>query len=227
MTTPFTRSAFRQLTAIALTILVWCAGAAPALAQDRDSGDSGQSSGRKRLILRHRPGAAERLAQRLAGHEDRVRRRLTGIDAIAVDVHAEDADNLARDPDVLGVSPDAIVTVDSHKSSSGGNKGSSGNKGSGGKRGSRGNKGSGETEIELRSFLDTLTLRKMLGVHASLTGKGVGVAVVDSGVASTVDLYGRVVAFYDFTDAASPTPSDEYGHGTHIAGLIAGSGKSS
>jgi serine protease AprX len=61
-----------------------------------------------------------------------------------------------------------------------------------------------------------------------LTGRGVGVAVVDSGVYPHPDLAGRIVAAIDFTSLA-PTVSniplnDLGGHGTHVAGLIAGDG---
>src|SRR5207247_5449736 len=64
-----------------------------------------------------------------------------------------------------------------------------------------------------------------------LTGKGVGIAVVDSGVAAHPDLAGRIVAAIDFT-SASPTVStvplgDPGGHGTHVAGLAAGDGTAS
>jgi serine protease AprX len=61
-----------------------------------------------------------------------------------------------------------------------------------------------------------------------VTGRGVGVAVVDSGVYAHPDLAGRIVAAIDFT-SATPTVSniplnDLGGHGTHVAGLIAGDG---
>jgi serine protease AprX len=61
-----------------------------------------------------------------------------------------------------------------------------------------------------------------------VTGRGVGVAVVDSGVYPHPDLFGRIVAAIDFTSQA-PTVSniplsDLGGHGTHVAGLIAGDG---
>jgi len=61
-----------------------------------------------------------------------------------------------------------------------------------------------------------------------VTGQGVGVAIVDSGVYPHPDLAGRIVASIDFT-TASPTVSststgDPGGHGTHVAGLVAGDG---
>ena len=62
-------------------------------------------------------------------------------------------------------------------------------------------------------------------------GRGVGVAVIDSGIYGHPDLAGRIVAAVDFTSAAptvSSTPlGDPGGHGTHVAGLIAGDGTAS
>jgi serine protease AprX len=63
------------------------------------------------------------------------------------------------------------------------------------------------------------------------TGKGVGVAVIDTGIAgeladfraSAKDTTSRVVATAVVNPAAT-TATDLYGHGTHIAGLIAGNG---
>ena len=68
--------------------------------------------------------------------------------------------------------------------------------------------------------------------QSGYTGAGIGVALIDSGVASHPDLNGgflglsRVVYNQSFVPGTS-SPNDQYGHGTHVAGLIAGNGSSS
>ena len=68
--------------------------------------------------------------------------------------------------------------------------------------------------------------------QSGYTGKGIGVAVIDSGVSSHPDLNGgflgssRVVWNQSFVPG-NASPNDQFGHGTHIAGLIAGNGASS
>ena len=57
--------------------------------------------------------------------------------------------------------------------------------------------------------------------HATATGRGAVVAVIDTGVnQSHPDLQGRLLPGYDFVQNDS-TPQDGDGHGTHITGIVA------
>lgn len=59
-----------------------------------------------------------------------------------------------------------------------------------------------------------------------LYGSGIGIAVLDSGIyphPDFTDNSSRILAFHDFVNHRE-MPYDDNGHGTHIAGIIAGSG---
>ncbi|MCA9795954.1 MAG: S8 family peptidase, partial [Candidatus Eremiobacteraeota bacterium] len=72
--------------------------------------------------------------------------------------------------------------------------------------------------LESPRFLTPLT--------QTYTGKGVGIAVIDTGIYPHPDMaypHQRIVAFQDFVNGKS-VPYDDNGHGTHVAGDAAGSG---
>lgn len=82
------------------------------------------------------------------------------------------------------------------------------------------------------SFLESVGIDRLWSVLGrSATGRGVTVAVVDTGIAgglpdfrtSRNDTTSRVVASV-VTNPDATTEDDRYGHGTHVAGLIAGDG---
>jgi len=58
------------------------------------------------------------------------------------------------------------------------------------------------------------------------TGQGVTVAVLDTGIDNLPDFAGRLIGGVDLTGGRNPF-QDSYGHGTFVAGLIAGNGSSS
>jgi serine protease AprX len=63
-------------------------------------------------------------------------------------------------------------------------------------------------------------------LFADDTGQGVTVAVIDTGIDDLPDFAGRLIGGVDLSGGNDPF-QDDYGHGTFVAGLIAGDGASS
>jgi len=62
-----------------------------------------------------------------------------------------------------------------------------------------------------------------IGSISGVTGQGIGVAVVDSGISPHSALANKVVENISFVTGDSSV-LDAFGHGTHVAGIIAGTG---
>jgi serine protease AprX len=186
----------------------------------------------QRVIIRVQPGTLSSVRSLLTSHGDNVLAEHGAIDALTVIVHADDLAALDAGQSIISVSTDAVIRA------------------KGGLLGGL----LGVVVETVGTVVDTVVsvasllvntggtlldpaecygpavpprvLRETLGLSGSLSGKGVGVAVIDSGLEMSDEFHGRVSAFYDFTGGktAQATPSDAFGHGTHVAGTIGGSG---
>src|SRR3989344_2604519 len=82
------------------------------------------------------------------------------------------------------------------------------------------------TKLVNSSLLNTLRVK---GTY-NLTGKGIGVCLLDTGVDYNLPSLGgglgkKVLTGYDFaSEPDDNNPMDDNGHGTHLAGIIAGNG---
>ena len=64
-------------------------------------------------------------------------------------------------------------------------------------------------------------------VHrAGITGSGITAAILDTGISRHPDYRERIMAFRDFVNG-KPSCYDDASHGTHVAGILGGSGRSS
>ncbi len=151
-----------------------------------------------RVLVRVQNGAAGRVARQLAAFGATTKDSTTPDLLVAADVTATALDALSRNPDVLHLSSDArLASLDTKLLSQNMLL---------------------ATEGLLATRPDGQTVRSI-----SYTGKNVGVALIDSGLTPNGDL--NDVTFYDFTqNGKKVAPYDDYGHGTHVSGLMGSGG---
>ena len=148
-------------------------------------------------IAQFKPRVSERRARTLVRrHHGRVTNRLPAINGLAIRLPARHARALRRSRQVLN------VTLDARVRSTGVDGGSL-----------------------ATTYPRTVGADKLWA--AGITGKGVGVAVIDSGLSGSLPDFkdadgssrvtGNVIA-----SSGATRPGDNVGHGTHVAGIIAG-----
>src|SRR5579863_4676309 len=68
------------------------------------------------------------------------------------------------------------------------------------------------------------TVNAAAALTAGYTGAGIGVAVIDSGMADITDFHAQNSRIVYQASFVSGSPTDQWGHGTHVAGLIGSNG---
>ena len=125
-------------------------------------------------------------------------RPLPLIGGVVADLGPRQAAALRRDPAVRAITPNARVRTRSAATKD----------------------ADGVAKAQKTAFTDAI--RATDAWKAGVDGSGVGVAVLDTGIQGDLaDFGGRVIASAVVNPGAT-TAGDRYGHGTHVAGLVAG-----
>jgi len=182
------------------------------------------------IIIRAKTVAdLELLKQALVAHGDVIEAEHPEINAITVVVHGDDVLPIAEFGGTVSVSENAVVKAGAVSQGQARKQAKAKAKKATRKAAARksNNKRTTKASTKVVEFLGDA--RKMQGLGTGMpTGKGVGVAVIDSGIDFSDDFYAVITGFYDFTQGDYPVPAvpyDDYGHGTFIASLIANQGK--
>ena len=154
------------------------------------------------VIVRARPRAERRIEAAVRHLGGTVRLRLPLINGFAATMPSAALEQLRRTPGVISVSPDRRIQPLGQSYSA------------------------YDASSDLGSMYNvTLMTGAQAYWKAGFTGKGVDVALIDSGVAPVDGLAGRIVSAADLSfesQASNLSYLDSFGHGTHMAGIIAG-----
>lgn len=196
---------------LALTLLAGI-GPTPVFAQRGKLDDHLQrlaktKSGTNRVdvIVKVRGDSLGQVADKMRRRGDKIRSSHPSVEALAAEVRRDGLAALAADPAVERVSLDAPVTP-------------------------FGRPQKARKSYKAPTAPAVNVLRETLGLtDVAYSGWGIGVAIIDSGIQPLADFDTRITAFRDFTkddvaDGRVVPAYDDYGHGTHIAGLIGSNG---
>jgi len=164
----------------------------------------------ERVIVRAVTGDVARSAVAAVGGVVRI--DLPIVDGVAADVPAQLVAALAGTPGIRAVTPDARMTVQSSVVDE-----------------------PSRTAARWPKSVYHQVVRVDRLAERGGTGEGVTVALLDTGINETLDLAGRIKDVEDLFGYPSPcinlsgepTCDDDYGHGTFLAGIIAGDGTAS
>ncbi len=181
------------------------AGARPVLNNDaptaKFSADLHQrvdANGMVTVIVQHRQMPSSAHLKGMQGRGATIRSKFHTIRAVTMRVPISMLAELANDPNVAYVTPDRTQKM---------------------------------TADPVTEEFATAVEADIAASQYAFDGSGIGIALIDSGIAVHPDLnnasgVSRVVYSQSFV-AGDSTTSDAYGHGTHVAGLIGGTGASS
>ncbi|BEP12287.1 hypothetical protein acdb102_05980 [Acidothermaceae bacterium B102] len=149
------------------------------------------------VIVQAQPGQARAVAAAVRASGGHIDRTLSIVNGFAAHVSPAEAAALSRSAAVRAVTPNATLTSASS---------------------------SYDPTVPGASYAGSVRAPSIWGIGD--TGAGVGVALLDTGVSIVPDLVGHVAAGVDFSGEGNSL-LDSFGHGTVMAGLIAGSGVAS
>jgi serine protease AprX len=197
MTSKQRKSAMWGRTALALLAVILSASLAFAGPRKMSKDlDGKKPSDRVDVIVQFNQVPTARHHQKVLARGGKLRRELGRFKGGAYTISASELARLAADPEVVYISPDRPL------------RGAS----------------AGSPAVVLDYHTDAVNAPAAWA--QGLDGTGIGVAVIDSGIANVPDLNANNIVYsQDFTGLGST--ADQYGHGTHVAGIIAGNGSQS